>query len=96
MACFSRAYIEKPNQEVEIIDLFDNGANADSTYDDGVYSKYFANITQRGRYSVKCQVGQTSDDYESLGFIVSGKPNLDQNSRTQVYLGYFRFIKFFF
>ena len=74
-----RAYIEKPNNEIEIVELFDNGVNADTTLADGVYSKYFPNATQPGRYSVKCQVTNNGQAFESLGFIASANPYIPRN-----------------
>jgi calcium-activated chloride channel regulator 4 len=71
----------KPNDELEILDLLDNGVNADTTQDDGVYSKYFAYPNQPGRYTVKCQVNSTNHKaFEQLGFIGSASPQLFGNS----------------
>jgi hypothetical protein len=71
----------KPNDELEILDLLDNGVNADTTQDDGVYSKYFAYPNQPGRYTVKCQVNSTNHkSFEQLGFIGSASPQLFGNS----------------
>lgn len=66
--------MEKPNDEVEILELLDNGVNADTTLNDGVYSRYFTKPTLPGRYSVKCQVSSNDATYESLGFIGSANP----------------------
>ncbi|XP_046655991.1 calcium-activated chloride channel regulator 4-like isoform X2 [Daphnia pulicaria] len=75
-----KAYIVKPNDELEILDLLDNGVNADTTQDDGVYSKYFAYPNQPGRYTVKCQVNSTNHKaFEQLGFIGSASPQLFGN-----------------
>jgi hypothetical protein len=71
----------KPNDELEILDLLDNGSDADGTEDDGVYSKYFAYPNQQGRYTVKCQVNSTNHKaFEQLGFIGSASPQLFGNS----------------
>ncbi len=70
----------KPNDELEILDLLDNGSDADGTEDDGVYSKYFAYPNQQGRYSVKCQVNSNHKSFENLGFIGSASPQLFSNS----------------
>ena len=66
----------KPNDEVDTFDLLDNGVNADTTLDDGVYSRYYINATQQGRYTVKCQVTSNSKTmaFERLGFIGSASP----------------------
>ena len=69
----------KPNDELEILDLLDNGVNADTTQDDGVYSKYFAYPNQPGRYTVKCQVKSNHTALERLGFIGSASPQLFGN-----------------
>ncbi len=61
---------------VEILDLYDNGANADTTADDGVYSRFFSNPTLAGRYSVKCQIISNETALEKLGFIGSASPQL--------------------
>ena len=71
-----RAFITKPDNEVELVDLLDNGANADTTADDGVYSRFFPNTTLTGRYSVKCQVITNETALERLGFIGSANPQL--------------------
>lgn len=67
----SRAYVEKPNEELEVIDLYDNGVNADTSAGDGIYSRFFTNVTYPGRYSVKCQVWDDGSAYVSYGFIGS-------------------------
>ena len=54
-----------------MIELLDNGVNADTTENDGIYSRYFTNATKPGRYSVKCQVWNDGAAYTQLGFIAS-------------------------
>ena len=66
-----RAYIEKPDEELEIVDLYDNGVNADTRAADGIYSRFFTNVTDSGRYSLKCQVWDDGSAYVSYGFIGS-------------------------
>lgn len=51
-----RAYVIFPSGETEILELLDSGTSADTTADDGIYSRYFTNATSQGRYSVKCEV----------------------------------------
>lgn len=71
LTCVCRAYVEKPNEDLEIVDLYDNGVNADTSAGDGIYSRYFTNVTYPGRYSVKCQVWDEGSAYVSYGFIGS-------------------------
>jgi hypothetical protein len=52
----------------------DNGVNADTVADDGVYSRFFTNVSLSGRYSVKCQVSDDGSAYVGLGFIGSANP----------------------
>ncbi|XP_062049411.1 calcium-activated chloride channel regulator 1 [Lepus europaeus] len=47
------ALIESVSGKTVTLELFDNGAGADTTKDDGVYSRYFTAYDTNGRYSVK-------------------------------------------
>ncbi|KAK2107084.1 Calcium-activated chloride channel regulator 1, partial [Saguinus oedipus] len=47
------ALIESVNGKTITLELLDNGAGADATKDDGVYSRYFTTYDTNGRYSVK-------------------------------------------
>ncbi|XP_032011352.1 calcium-activated chloride channel regulator 1 [Hylobates moloch] len=47
------ALIESVNGKTVTLELLDNGAGADATKDDGVYSRYFTTYDTNGRYSVK-------------------------------------------
>jgi len=51
--------LERPDGKTEIIDLFDNGAGADSTKNDGIYTQYYPNAPVTGRYTLKCVVTDT-------------------------------------
>uniref|UniRef100_A0A0P6FLQ1 Calcium-activated chloride channel regulator 4, 30 kDa form n=1 Tax=Daphnia magna TaxID=35525 RepID=A0A0P6FLQ1_9CRUS len=74
-----KAFLVKPNDESEILDLLDNGVNADTVADDGVYSRYFTGATMKGRYTVKCQVVSNNDTAQGLGFFGSASPQLHGN-----------------
>ncbi|KAK6165734.1 hypothetical protein SNE40_022599 [Patella caerulea] len=50
------AIIDRPFADPIAIQLLDNGAGADVTKDDGVYSRYFTLFTGYGRYSVKIEL----------------------------------------
>uniref|UniRef100_A0A8D0DVM1 Chloride channel accessory 2 n=1 Tax=Salvator merianae TaxID=96440 RepID=A0A8D0DVM1_SALMN len=50
------AVIEPENGDPIFMDLFDNGAGADSIKNDGVYSRYLFAFMQNGRYSLKVHV----------------------------------------
>ena len=56
---------------MEVINLQDTGVGADSNRNDGIYSRYFPNATEPGRYSVKCQVWDDGSAYVTNGFIGS-------------------------
>ncbi|KAM8930573.1 calcium-activated chloride channel regulator 1-like [Pelodytes ibericus] len=60
------AIIETASGKSSTVELFDNGAGADIVKDDGVYSRYFTNFTDSGRYSLKVRVEST----ESRGRLV--------------------------
>uniref|UniRef100_A0A8D2AG98 Calcium-activated chloride channel regulator 1 n=1 Tax=Sciurus vulgaris TaxID=55149 RepID=A0A8D2AG98_SCIVU len=47
------ALIESANGKTVTLELLDNGAGADATKNDGVYSRYFTAYDANGRYSVK-------------------------------------------
>ncbi|XP_054422903.1 calcium-activated chloride channel regulator 1 [Pteronotus mesoamericanus] len=47
------ALIESENGKTVSLELLDNGAGADATKDDGIYSRYFIAYDTNGRYSVK-------------------------------------------
>ncbi|XP_075396338.1 calcium-activated chloride channel regulator 4-like [Tenrec ecaudatus] len=47
------AFIESAHGQVEVLELLDNGAGADSFKNDGVYSRYFTAYKENGRYSLK-------------------------------------------
>ncbi|XP_004639339.1 calcium-activated chloride channel regulator 1 [Octodon degus] len=47
------AVIESASGKTDTLELLDNGAGADATKNDGVYSRYFTAYDTNGRYSVK-------------------------------------------
>ena len=47
------ATIEKDGATAVSLPLFDNGAGADMTKNDGIYSRYFTSLSGDGRYSLK-------------------------------------------
>ncbi|XP_055470430.1 calcium-activated chloride channel regulator 4 [Psammomys obesus] len=47
------AIIESNNGKTTELQLLDNGAGADASKDDGVYSRYFIAYSENGRYSLK-------------------------------------------
>lgn len=47
------AFIESSSGKTEVLELFDNGAGADTFKNDGVYSRYFTAYSENGRYSLK-------------------------------------------
>ncbi|XP_063283432.1 calcium-activated chloride channel regulator 1-like [Pelobates fuscus] len=57
------AIIESATGRVSTVELLDNGAGADIVKNDGVYSRYFTDFTDKGRYSLKVRV--ESDENKS-------------------------------
>ncbi len=47
------AELLKPNSEAVRLELFDNGLNADTFANDGVYSRYFSGYNSDGAYSAQ-------------------------------------------
>ncbi|XP_036112097.1 calcium-activated chloride channel regulator 1 [Molossus molossus] len=47
------ALIESVNGKTVTLELLDNGAGADATKDDGIYSRYFTAYDTNGRYGIK-------------------------------------------
>ncbi|XP_035692459.1 calcium-activated chloride channel regulator 4-like [Branchiostoma floridae] len=65
------AFIEKPpSEDVDELLLLDNGAGADVTKNDGVYSRHFLNFTAGGRYSVSVKVN--NEQGEAASIVVTG------------------------
>lgn len=59
-----------PSGPAQILELFDNGAAADTVADDGIYSRYFVGVTSDGRYTVECEVWDDGSAYVNDGTIV--------------------------
>ena len=64
-----RAYLEKPEGKIDILDLYDNGAMADNFENDGIYSRYYPPVDSAGRYTVECQVWDDGSAFVNDGFI---------------------------
>lgn len=63
-----KAYVEIPSGPVEILELFDNGASADTTANDGIYSRYFTSASVQGRYTVECEIWGDGTAFVNDGF----------------------------
>ncbi|XP_035665433.1 calcium-activated chloride channel regulator 1-like [Branchiostoma floridae] len=61
-----KVLIKKPDGQVEEITLLDNGAGADVTKNDGIYSRYFYNFTADGRYGVSVRADNTQGRAEYI------------------------------
>lgn len=66
------ATIDRPNGEPWLMVLFDDGAGADTTANDGIYSAYFAHLNGSGRYSVEAVVINNGRARVSIGGLESG------------------------
>ena len=60
-----------PSGPIEIIELFDNGASADTLADDGIYSRYFTAASSQGRYTVECEIWDDGSAYINNGFLTN-------------------------
>lgn len=68
-----------PSGPTEIVELFDNGASADTVADDGIYSRYFVTATTQGRYTVECQMWDDGSAFVNNGFIVQSGVAVDMS-----------------
>ncbi|XP_066266574.1 calcium-activated chloride channel regulator 4A-like [Branchiostoma lanceolatum] len=55
-----------PNGQIEEITLLDNGAGADLSKNDGIYSRYFFNFSADGRYGVSARVDNSQGKAEYI------------------------------
>lgn len=58
------ANIERPGAESYTLQMYDDGAGADVTKNDGIYSQFFTSFTEDGRYSVTVVVN--NEDVDSV------------------------------
>ena len=71
-----RAYMERPETAIQVIQLLDNGVGADiNGKNDGIYSRYYIDPSSADRYTLVCDVKSTTSTY-----IENGEP--DQQLRT--------------
>ncbi|KAM6219951.1 calcium-activated chloride channel regulator 4-like [Rhynchocyon petersi] len=96
------ALIESTSGKLQTLELLDNGAGADSFKNDGVYSRYFINYSENGRYSLKVRAqGGTNSVTRSLRHaankalyipgwvvdgIIEGNPSRQETNDTQTTL----------
>merc|ERR1719391_1523219 len=87
------AYVERPQQSggnvippLEL-ELLDNGAGADAIENDGIYTRYFAQYSGTGRYSVKCQVTGQDDTKVNEGFIQARSRSIPMVNGTRMCCG---------
>jgi calcium-activated chloride channel regulator 4 len=55
--------VQKPDDTLQVIDLVDTGVGADTTESDGIYSRYYLDLSDAGRYTVVCVVNSTESSY---------------------------------
>ena len=66
--------MEQPDLTISVFDLKDDGVFADTTANDGIYSRFFVSLNNVGRYSVICQVYDEGSAYIDNGFIANSAP----------------------
>jgi hypothetical protein len=64
---FFRAYVERPDGVLQVIDLLDSGVGADSEKNDGIYSRYYVDPIVNGRYNLLCVVNGSESSYVDDG-----------------------------
>ncbi|XP_046656009.1 calcium-activated chloride channel regulator 4A-like [Daphnia pulicaria] len=69
-----KARVEMPSGPAEVIELLDNGASADTTADDGIYSRYFVSATTQGRYTVECEIWSDGSAYVNVASFTKSNP----------------------
>ncbi|XP_055521014.1 calcium-activated chloride channel regulator 1-like [Leucoraja erinacea] len=78
------AIIERPSGPPVGLQLSDDGLGADIVRNDGIYSKYFLSLNERGRYSAKVRV-QGSEGTTRITFTTEGQampiPGYSENVR---------------
>ncbi|XP_051021561.1 calcium-activated chloride channel regulator 1 [Acomys russatus] len=71
------ALIESVNGKTVTLELLDNGAGADATKNDGVYSRFFTAFDTNGRYSIKIW---------ALGGVTSNRQNVAPRQNAAMYI----------
>lgn len=60
-----------PSGSIQLVELYDNGASADTFAEDGIYSRYFVNATSMGRYTVECEIWGYDSTYVKEQYLTS-------------------------
>ena len=78
-----RAYVERPDTALQVIDLVDSGVGADTTKSDGIYSRYYVDLTNAGRYTLVCVVNSTQSTYIDDGQTSQQRTAIGEFNRVQ-------------
>jgi hypothetical protein len=78
-----RAYVERPDTALQVIDLVDSGVGADTTKSDGIYSRYYVDLTNAGRYTLVCVVNSTQSTYIDDGQTAQQRTTIGEFNRVQ-------------
>jgi hypothetical protein len=78
-----RAYVERPDTALQVIDLLDSGVGADTTKSDGIYSRYYVDLTNAGRYTLVCVVNSTQSTYIDDGQTAQQRTTIGEFNRVQ-------------
>ncbi|XP_067673202.1 calcium-activated chloride channel regulator 1-like [Haliotis asinina] len=89
-----QAVVNRPFATPYVVQLLDNGAGADITKDDGVYSRYFTKFSGNGRYSVRIEVTgkgtvktyQHPSNTDGHGFLLEDDTHSERIVRRSVFL----------
>ncbi len=80
---FFRAYVERPDTALQVIDLVDTGVGADTAKSDGIYSRFYIDLTQAGRYTLVCVVNGSQSSYIDDGEDQQQRTTMGEFNRVQ-------------
>jgi hypothetical protein len=75
--------VERPDTALQVIDLLDSGVGADTTKSDGIYSRYYVDLTNAGRYTLVCVVNSTQSTYIDDGQTAQQRTTIGEFNRVQ-------------
>ncbi|KAI9550565.1 hypothetical protein GHT06_005067 [Daphnia sinensis] len=78
-----RAYVETPTAALDVVDLEDTGAGADTTKNDGIYSRFYVPVSLTGRYTLVCKVNSTGTTYIENGSTTRQRSAMGNFNRVQ-------------
>ncbi|XP_046644860.1 calcium-activated chloride channel regulator 4-like [Daphnia pulicaria] len=78
-----QAHIERPDTALQVIDLVDTGSGSDTQKNDGIYSRYYIDPSQAGRYTMACVVNSAESAYIDDGKAGQQRTTMGDFNRVQ-------------